>query len=197
VSTKELLVFLKAIDSGSVIVIKGGSDMDILTIETTGHGTKVRKYELPCLNSEPREWQLGDMQTVHQVDLPAADVNQFLALCRSQKYGNVALKIHNEVGGRKYFTMSARGDAGGGAEETYVDWDTPSATVGIDSIPTTTVVTYDESFKSDFLYRFCRHAVCQTIQISLMKKEEPIVVNLSIGSDDSYIRFVLASAVQE
>ena len=212
VTSKELLTFLKAIDSASVLTITGGSDLDDIILRAHERaGSKMRRYTLRRTARDPEEIALNDMATVHQIHMPTAEIGKYLGLCQQQKYPVVEFCLRHvpRPGGRldKYLTMSAEGDTGGGAQETYVDWNTADLTAMNASgeappgesgePPDDAVVIYRERFNREFLYRFCSNLDTPVVEIGFCGQDMPIIVNFDLGVEDSHVRFVLASAVAE
>lgn len=212
VTSKELLAFLKAIDTASVLTITGGSELDdIVLVAQERSGSKVRRYTLRRTARDPENVSLNDMKTVHQIHMPTAEIGKYLGLCQQQKYPIVEFCLHHvpRPGGcvDKYLTMSAQGDSGGGAQETYVDWNTADLTTMNASgeappgasaePPANATVVYRERFNREFLYRFCSNLDTPVVEIGFCGHDMPIIVNFELGVEDSYVRFVLASAVSE
>lgn len=215
VTSKELLTFLKAIDSASVLTITGGRALDnIVLVAQERQASKVRRYTLRRTARDPENVSLNDMDTVHQITMPTAEISKYLGLCQMQKYPVVQFCIQHVpcTNGRldKYLTMSAEGDTGGGAQETYVDWNTHEASVmnaagdgeasdvsgaRIGDPPADAPVIYRESFNREFLYRFCSIPDAPVVELGFCGQDKPIIVNFTLGVENSHVRFVLANAV--
>ena len=213
VAAKDLLTFLKAIDSASVLTITGGRALDniVLVAEERG-GSKVRRYTLRRTARDPEEVSLNDMVTEHQMHIPTAEIAKYLGLCQQQKYPVVEFCLQHVPCGAgrvdKYLTMSATDDIGGGAQETYVDWDVtdtstmnasgerPAAGVSGEP-PDDAPVIYREQFNREFLYRFCSNLDTPMVKIGFCGRDKPIIVNFELGVEDSHVRFVLASSAVE
>ena len=204
VNCKELLLYLKSIKHDSTLDIVCGDGDSTVSI-TVHEANKTKRYNLLRIEREPDDTLLEDMKVEHDLHIATNEIQEFLGICTSQKFPTVVFTFRDGCDKRKYFTMSADGDTGGSAAETYVgssdgftmnvaSTDAPNMVI---EAPPTAKVMYRESFSASMLYRFCKTSDTPSVCLGFCGAQQPIIVSFGLGREKSHVRFVLASQAQD